>query len=106
MATPQLYQFWDIFRGELHEDNPYIISIGVIQLRLLELQDHITKTRDLQSKDLLEDQKDKEDILYYQDILYILKIIQSKFISRHHNDLLAGYFGIEKSRDLVTRKYF
>ena len=27
-------------------------------------------------------------------------------ISRYHDDLLAGYFGIDKTRELVGRKYY
>ena len=27
-------------------------------------------------------------------------------ISRHHNDPLTGYFGIDKTRELVSRKYY
>ena len=31
---------------------------------------------------------------------------RSEVISRHHDDLLAGYFGIDKTRELVGRKYY
>ena len=34
------------------------------------------------------------------------EIICSKVISRHHDDLLAGHFGIDKTRELVGRKYY
>ena len=27
-------------------------------------------------------------------------------MSRHHNNLLAGYFGIQKTRKLLARKYY
>ena len=33
------------------------------------------------------------------------EIIQTELISRHHNNPLAGHFGIEKSQKLVTQKY-
>lgn len=33
-------------------------------------------------------------------------IILSKLIKCYNNDLLAGLFGIEKTRKLVARKYF
>ena len=29
-----------------------------------------------------------------------------ELISHHHDNTLAGYFGIEKSRKLLARKYF
>lgn len=47
-----------------------------------------------------------KDILYYQGLSYILKIICSKIISCYDNNLLASYFGIEKAKNLVNRKYF
>ena len=35
-----------------------------------------------------------------------MEIIQTELISRHHNNLLAGHFGIEKTQKLVARKYY
>ena len=34
------------------------------------------------------------------------EIIQTQLISSHHDDPLAGYFGIEKIWELVARKYY
>ncbi len=34
------------------------------------------------------------------------KIIRIEFISWHDDNLLAGYFGNKKSRELVARKYY
>ena len=45
-------------------------------------------------------------MLHYQDLSYVLEIIRTEFISRHHNDPLAGYFGIKKTRKLVAQKYY
>ena len=42
----------------------------------------------------------------YQELLYIPEIIRFKVISCHYNDLLAGHFGIDKTRELVGRKYY
>ena len=42
----------------------------------------------------------------YQRLLYIPEIIRSEVISCHHNDLLAGNFGIDKTRELVNWKYY
>lgn len=33
------------------------------------------------------------------------KIIRTKLISKHHDDLLAGHFGINKSQELIAQKY-
>ena len=34
------------------------------------------------------------------------EIIWTKLISRHHNNLLAGHFYIEKTHELVAQKYY
>ena len=34
------------------------------------------------------------------------KIVYSKLISRHYNDLLAGYFRIDKTKKLIGKKYY
>lgn len=47
-----------------------------------------------------------EGIFHYQGLSYISKIIRSKLISHYHNDPLASHFGIKKTRELVTGKYF
>ena len=44
-------------------------------------------------------------MLQYRELPYVPEIIRSKVISCHHDDLLAGYFGIDKTRELVGRKY-
>ncbi len=34
------------------------------------------------------------------------EIVRTKLISRHHDDSLVGYFGIEKIWELIVRKYY
>ncbi len=34
------------------------------------------------------------------------KIVRTKLISRHHDDPLAGHFGIDKTRELIAQKYY
>ena len=62
------------------------------------LQDNIKKTKKLRSKRLPKGWKDIEEVLYYQDLPYVLKVIHLELISRHHNNLLANHFGIEKHK--------
>lgn len=40
--------------------------------------------------------------LYYAGFPHIHELIQIEHSSRHHDDLLAGQFGINKTRKLVT----
>lgn len=60
----------------------------------------------LQSKELPEAWEDVESILYHQGFPYILEIIWSKLISRYYNDLLASYFGNDKTCKLIIKKYY
>ncbi len=34
------------------------------------------------------------------------EIVRTELISRHHDDPLAGHFGIDKTRELIVRKYY
>ena len=45
-------------------------------------------------------------MLQYRGFLYVSEIICSKVISRHHNDPLIRHFGIDKTRKLVSQKYY
>ena len=44
--------------------------------------------------------------MHHQGLPYVPEIIKTELISRHHDDPLAGHFGIEKTRELVARKYY
>ena len=45
-------------------------------------------------------------MLQYQGLPYVSVIIRSEVISHHHNDPLTEYFGIDKTKELVGRKYY
>ena len=45
-------------------------------------------------------------MLHHQGFSYVPEIIQTELISRHHDDPLAGHFGIEKTQELLSRKYY
>ncbi len=66
-------------------------------MKLPELQNDDKQAKKLRSKGLLEGWKDIEELLYYQGLLYVLKLIRLKLISRHYNDPLASHFNIEKT---------
>lgn len=34
------------------------------------------------------------------------ELIKTELISWHHNDPLGGHFGIEKTQELIVRKYY
>ncbi len=66
-------------------------------MKLPELQDDDKEAKKMRSKGLSEDWKDIEQVLYYQNLLYIPKVICSELINRYHDNPLIGYFSIEKT---------
>ncbi len=47
-----------------------------------------------------------EEMFYYQDLSYIAKLICSVLINRPHDNPWADHFGIEKTQELIVRKYY
>ena len=45
-------------------------------------------------------------MLQYGGLLFISEIIQSELISRYYDNPFAGYFGIDKTQELISRKYY
>ena len=45
-------------------------------------------------------------MLHHQGLSYIPEIIRTELINRHHDNPLAGHFGIEKTQKLFSRKYY
>ena len=78
-----------------------------MRLRLSELQENNEEAKLFRnSASLPEGWQDVKGVLQFQGLSYVPEIIRFKVISRHHNDLLARHFGIDKTRDLVDRKYY
>ena len=77
-----------------------------MRLRLVELQAEKGQARKIKVEKLGGNWGDSDRILHHQGLPYIPEIIRTELISRHHNDPLAGHFGIEKTRELVARKYY
>ncbi len=75
-------------------------------MRLSALQKDDKEAMKLSSEGLPEGWEDIKQVLHYQDLLYVPKVIRSELISRHHDNPLAGHFGIEKTRELIARKYY
>ena len=77
-----------------------------MKLRLQELQDGDKHARKLRAEQLAKNWQDIDGVLHHQGLHYVLEIIRAELISRHHNDLLAGHFGIKKTRELAAQKYY
>ena len=77
-----------------------------MRLRLVELQAEDSQRRKIRAEKLGGNWEDSDRILHHQGLFYISEIIRTELISKQHDDPLAGHFGIEKTRELVARKYY
>ena len=78
-----------------------------MRLRLAELQESDKEAWKLRAtKKLQEVWTDINRVLYYQGLPFVPEIISTEFISRHHDNPLAGHFGINKTRELIGWKYY
>ena len=78
-----------------------------MQLRLQELHDEDNQAWKVRTEQLSNaDWQDIKGVLHYHGLLYVPEIIKTELISRHHDDPLAGHFGIEKTQELLARKYY
>ena len=103
----QLYQFWDSLQSDIAQDRPYIANIRGMRLRLSKRQENDEEAKLLRgTAGLPEGWEDVKGVLQYQGLPYVLEIIRSEVISRHHDDPLAGHFSIDKTRKLVSQKYY
>ncbi len=81
-------------------------SIGGLRLRLPELQAEDQEARRIRKQGLKEGWEEIEEVLYHKGLPYVSKIVKTKLISRYHDDPLASLFGIDKTRELIARKYY
>ena len=105
-VLPHLRQFWDTFRAELGAEGPYRVSIGAMRLRLSELQESDDEARKIRAEGLKDDYEEVDGVLHHQGLPFVPEAIRTELISRHHDDPLANYFGVDKTRELVNRKYY
>ncbi len=76
-------------------------------MKLPELQDDDKEAKKLRSEQVLpEGWENIEQVLYYQGLPYVPKVIRSELISRHHDNPFADHFGIVKTQELIARKYY
>ena len=47
-----------------------------------------------------------DGVLHHQGLSFVPEVIRTELISRHHDNPLVGYFGIDKTRELIGRKYY
>ena len=76
-----------------------------MRLRLQELQETNSEAQELRQQKA-DGYEEIDDILHHQGLPFVPEAIRTELISRHHDDLLAGHFGIEKTCKLLARKYY
>ncbi len=104
VVLQQLCQFWDTIQSKLADKGPYTASIGGMRMRLLELQDDDKEAMKLRSEGLPGACEDIKQVLHYQGLPYVPKVIRSELISRHHDNPLVVHFNIKKTCKLIARK--
>ena len=77
-----------------------------MRLKLPNLQSDDNQARKLRAADLPEGWEDIKRVLQYGGLHYILEIIRSELISQHYDNPLVGHFGIDKTRELIAKKYY
>ena len=78
-----------------------------MSLKLPKLQKLNKEVRSIRAKRELQNGYAEIDrVLHYQGLSFIPEIIQTEIISQHHDNPLAGHFGVNKTRELIGRKYY
>ena len=77
-----------------------------MRLRLSELQESDNKAQKIRAKRSKDDYEEVDGVLHHQGLLFVLEAIRTELISRHYDDLFARHFGIDKTRELIGRKYY
>ena len=77
-----------------------------MRLRLPELQVEDQVAREIREKGLKESWEEIDGVVHREGLPYLPEIIRIEIINRHHDDPLAGHFGVKKTRELVARIYY
>lgn len=78
-----------------------------MHLKLHKLQEFDSRNQEIRAaKQLQEGWEDLNRVFHHQNLHYIPKIICTKLINRYHNNPLASYFGIDKTKKLISQKYY
>ena len=80
-------------------------NISSIKLDLQELQETNFKVQELREQGQ-KGYKEVNGMLHQQGLFFVPKAIRMELINRHHDNPLAGHFGIEKTHKLLAWKYF
>lgn len=91
-------------RAELTNESLYNASISSMRLKLQKLEEIDADPQKLRQHP--EGYKEINRVFHYQSLSFVPEPIKIKIINCHHNDFLAGYFSIKRTRKLVAYKYY
>ena len=77
-----------------------------MRLRFLELQESDKEAQKIRVEEPKSDYEEVDGVLHHQRLPLVPEVIQTELISRHHYNPLIRHFGINKTRELVGRKYY
>lgn len=82
-----------------------------MRLRLPELQAEDQQAQKINSEKqgielTTEGLEDIDGVLHHQGLPYVPGIIRTELISKHHDNPLAGHFGIDKTKELIAWNYY
>ena len=96
---------WNFFRTKLANKGSYTVNIGDMRLQLQELEEVSSEVQKLRQQELSSYQE-LNLVLHLQSLSFYLKTIQTELISHYYNAILAGYFCIKKTREVLGIKDF
>ena len=71
---PQLRHFWDTFRTELADENPYTASIGGMRLRLAKLQESDKEAQKVRAEGR-DGYEEIDGVLHHQGLPFVPEVI-------------------------------
>ena len=77
-----------------------------MHMRLQKLQETDLEAQEIRATQLQKGWEEVDRVLHHQKLSYVPKIVRFKLISKHHNDPVARYFGINKTQELLGQKYY
>ena len=77
-----------------------------MHLRLSKLQKSDDEGRKIRAEEMKDDYEEVDRVLHHQGLPFVPEAIRTELISQYHDDPLEGHFGVDKTRELVSRKYY
>ena len=116
VASQKVKNIWSNISNSLLQESPHATK-GTVIAHLPELQQEDPMARAVR-KELAtpnvnvysgqsgEPWSEVEGVLHYDGKPYIPEALRTDLLERNHDDPLAGHFGVERTLELLSRKYY